>query len=65
MANDELKGILSGEIESDKVLSSSMRSLIEIEINERALKKASKPHWSVTTGILATVIGTTIGIYTI
>lgn len=54
--DDELVAILSGESYPDKRLSSSTISLINTELISRAVNKASKPHWSLTSTFWFVVI---------
>lgn len=58
--DDELVAILSGESYPDKCLSSSTISLINTQLISRAVNKASKPHWSLTSTFLFVVITTVL-----
>lgn len=58
--DDELVAILSGESYPDKCLSSSTISLINTQLISRAVNKASKPHWSLTSTFWFVVITTVL-----
>ena len=47
MKDEEIKAILTGEKSVNGMLSVALQNALTIELSERAIKKASEPHWSI------------------
>ncbi|MDR4513644.1 hypothetical protein [Nitrosomonas sp.] len=60
MSNDELKSVLSGAYQPEKILPMPLQSLIVCELNDRSIKKSSNPHWWI--GIVSIAL-TAIGVW--
>jgi len=56
MSNEEIKAILTGEKAVNGMLSVATQNALTIELSERAIEKASKPHWSTTYNFWTTVV---------
>jgi hypothetical protein len=52
MKDEEIKAILTGEKAVNGILSVALQNALTIELSERAIKKASKPHWSIIPSLL-------------
>lgn len=52
MTDEEIKAILTGEKAVNGILSIALQNALTIELSERAIKKASKPHWSVVPSLI-------------
>lgn len=59
MPDEEIKAILTGEKPVNGMLSVSLQNALTIELSERAIEKASRPHWSTTYNFWVTVIAAT------
>ena len=47
MKDEDIKAILTGEKSVNGMLSIALQNALTIELSERAIKKASQPHWSI------------------
>jgi len=56
MTDEDIKAILTGEKEIDGVLPITLQIALSNELTTRAIKKASKPHWSLPYGFAVAVI---------